>query len=99
MEETNRYKKMIILGIIMFIVELIAAIVYKDIMYLATALLWLTIATSECISMKIIKMKDGEIEYCNKIIGNQKRIIISQNDKINKFLEERKNDSTADDKR
>ncbi len=99
MGETNRYKKMIILGIIMFTVELIAAIVYKDIMYLATALLWLTIATSECISMKIIKMKDGEIEYCNKIIENQKRIMISQNDAINNFLEERENDSITDDKR
>lgn len=97
MKDTS--KLMIILSICMIIFESIIAIASKDITYFVIALMWGLVAIIQYTSTKIIEMKDKEIEINKEIIKCQNRIIISQNDAINNLLEERENDSTADDKR
>ena len=97
MKDTS--KLMIILSICMIIFESIIAIASKDITYFVIALMWGLVAIIQYTSTKIIETKDKEIEINKEIIKCQNRIIISQNDAINNLLEERENDSTADDKR
>ena len=97
MKDTS--KLMIILSICMIFFESIIAIASKDTTYFVIALMWGLVAIIQYTSTKIIEMKDKEIEINKEIIKCQNRIMISQNDAINNFLEERENDSTADDKR
>lgn len=97
MKDTS--KLMIILSICMIIFESIIAIASKDITYFVIALMWGLVAIIQYTNTKIIEMKDKEIEINKEIIKCQSRIMISQSDAINDFLEERENDSTADGKR
>lgn len=94
----KRNKMIIAFYILMIIIEIITAIISKEIEYLVIALMWGIIATIQYTNTKNIEIKNEEIETNKKIINKQAKIIISQNDMISNLMRGDKDGTIANDK-